>query len=132
MTKHDTFGAFAEKVSSIVGDHGLNLLINNAGVMLKSLNDESSFSRMAEAYDINTISPLMLTEAFLPLVKKSSAVVPSKRFSLRNAAVVNVSSLAGCLQSRTVERLDLLNKVLFKTRDMYAYSCSKVKNQFPS
>ena len=119
-------------MSAIVGDVGLNLLINNAGILVKPRKDESSFSTMAEVYETNTVSPLMLTEAFLPLLKKSSAVVVDKTYSLSNATVVNFSSLAGSLQTKTTENLDQFTKIASKTRDMYAYACSKVKTSYTS
>ena len=131
MTKHDTFGAVAEKVSSIVGDGGLNLLINNAAVLLKTPVGECPFSKMSEEYETNTISPLMLTEALLPLLKRASVVVPNMTYCLSNPAVVNVSSIGGSLETRTVERLAHFDQVGFKSRDMYAYSCSKVKTSCP-
>ena len=121
MNKHDIFGAVAEKVSSIVGDHGLNLLINNAAVLLKPKNDESSFSKMTEVYETNVVSTLMLTEAFLPLLKKASVAVSNKTYSLSNATVVNISSVGGSLQAQNAENLDQFNQAGFKTRDMYAY-----------
>lgn len=127
MTKHDTFSAVVEKVSSIVGDDGLNLLINNAAVFLKPQNDESSFSKMAEVYETNVVSPLILTEALLPLLKKGSAVVSDKIYYLSNAAIVNVSSIGGSLQQQEAANLDQFKQFGFEMRNMYGYCCSKVK-----
>jgi len=86
-------------VSSMVGDDGLNLLINNAGVHIR---DGSKFPNIVREtvnrqFDVNATSPLMLTQAFFPLLKKAADKQPSSPMSISKAAIVNISSKAGSL-----------------------------------
>lgn len=119
---HASFGDVAEEVSSIVGDMGLNLLINNAGVSPRStrINFVSS-EQMAETFAVNTISPLMLTKAFLPLLKSAASLqTEDEEFCIKNSAVVNVSSVLGSIASNIGDR----------SGGLYPYRCSKVNNYF--
>ena len=63
VLNHETFVDVAEEVSSLVGENGLNLLINNAAVSPRStrINFVTS-QQMAETFAVNTTSPLMLTK----------------------------------------------------------------------
>lgn len=63
VLNHETFVDVAEEVSSIVGENGLSLLINNAAISPRStrINFVTS-EQMAETFAVNTISPLMLTK----------------------------------------------------------------------
>jgi NAD(P)-dependent dehydrogenase (short-subunit alcohol dehydrogenase family) len=69
------------------GDH-LDVLINNAGILDE---DDASIAdlpaeRLRRMFETNTIGPLRVTQAFLPLLRKSAS-----------ARIVNVSSGAGQL-----------------------------------
>jgi NAD(P)-dependent dehydrogenase (short-subunit alcohol dehydrogenase family) len=50
-------------VKAQVKDDGLNLLINNAGIILKDNRNLETVTpeAMRECYDVNTIAPLMIT-----------------------------------------------------------------------
>lgn len=122
---HGTFKDVAEEVWSIVGDSGLNLLINNAGVSPRSTRiGFVTAEQMAETMAVNTISPLMLTKAFLPLLK--AAATPSDvegeedACCIRNAAVINMSSILGSIASNFGDH----------SGGLYPYRCSKVS--YPS
>ena len=50
-------------VSEIVGDHGLNLLINNAGVAPKSTRiTQVKWQQMVDTYLVNSVAPVMLSK----------------------------------------------------------------------
>lgn len=79
-------------VEAKLGASGLNLLINNAGIMrYKGLIDTTA-EDMMEQYKVNTIAPLMLTKAFLPLLKKAADSCKDKPMSCSKAAIINVST----------------------------------------
>ncbi|XP_064579216.1 C-signal-like [Zonotrichia leucophrys gambelii] len=91
--------AAAAKVGEHLGGSGLNLLINNAGVLkAKSLDDEM-LQDMTETYTTNTAGPLLMGQAFLPLLKKAAQGSPGSGLSCNKAAIVNISSIAGSIAS---------------------------------
>ena len=57
----------------MVGDAGLNLLINNAGVLHRSKRlDDVSVDDMRQAFETNTIGPLFFAKALLPMLKAAA------------------------------------------------------------
>lgn len=60
-----TFAAVVNEVAKIVGESGLDILINNAGILLpKNKNnsiDDIKKDDMMETYKINAVAPLLLT-----------------------------------------------------------------------
>jgi len=95
-TKFETFEKKAQEVESIVGDEGLNVLINNAAIHMHvtSVNDITAENLISQ-YLTNTVGPIMLTKAFIPLLKKAAAKNHSLPLGVARAAVVNVSSVLG-------------------------------------
>lgn len=66
MTKIDSFPDVAKKVESIVGENGLNVLINNAGVAM-DMNHLSSIKNLTPedysyVFSINVYGPIFLTK----------------------------------------------------------------------
>ncbi|MFX1253356.1 MAG: SDR family oxidoreductase [Promethearchaeota archaeon] len=83
-----------DMISKQVND--LDLLINNAGIIS---GDEKNPSVLGEIYKedfgkvllVNSISPLLMSEKFLPLLEKG-----------KNAKIVNITSMNGSIAKRTV------------------------------
>ncbi|CAH0386013.1 unnamed protein product [Bemisia tabaci] len=102
VTKFNTFDSVVSKVSEIVGEKGLTLLINNAGAYgimgrLEKIDPEV-YTKILE---VNCVAPVMVTRAFLPLLKQSAATNASKHddgLSLTRAAVINISSIFGSIK----------------------------------
>ena len=86
VTEPANIKAAVEAVSHLV-DH-VDVIINNAGILEQ--HDDSIFDlpaeRLRRMFDTNTIGPLLVTQAFLSLLRKSAA-----------GRIINVSSGAGQL-----------------------------------
>ncbi|RMZ82561.1 hypothetical protein DV738_g1478, partial [Chaetothyriales sp. CBS 135597] len=67
VTLDETVEAAAQQVGAKFGR--LDGLVNNAGVSSKSA---SSVTQLRENLAVNTVGPVLVTEAFLPLLKKSA------------------------------------------------------------
>ncbi|XP_010070918.1 PREDICTED: uncharacterized oxidoreductase C663.06c-like, partial [Pterocles gutturalis] len=71
-----------------LGGSGLNLLINNAGIIkMKSLESET-VEDMTQTYRTNTIGPLLLGQELLPLLKKAAQGSPGSALSCSRAAII--------------------------------------------
>ncbi|KFO97299.1 hypothetical protein N300_07062, partial [Calypte anna] len=104
------------RVGEKLGGLGLTLLINNAGMMKPLYIDAETLESMSEVYTTNTIGPLLLGQAFLPLLKKAAQGSPGSALSCSKAAIINISSSAGSIASP--EAFELIHVV--------SYRCSKV------
>ncbi|NWT44238.1 CITE dehydrogenase, partial [Chroicocephalus maculipennis] len=95
----DSIKAAAARVGEQLGGSGLNLLINNAGIAKLSLLDSETLENMTQVYTTNTVGPLLLGQAFLPLLKKAAQGSPGSGLSCSKAAIVNMSSNGGSIAS---------------------------------
>nr|XP_021396741.1 uncharacterized protein LOC110476260 [Lonchura striata domestica] len=91
--------AAAAKVGEHLGGSGLNLLINNAGIVKLNTLDTETFEDMREIYTTNTVGPLLMGQAFLPLLKKAAQGSPGSELSCSKAAIINMSSIGGSIAS---------------------------------
>ncbi|XP_015266926.1 PREDICTED: C-factor-like isoform X2 [Gekko japonicus] len=89
--------AAAAKVTEHLQGAGLNLLLNNAGILRLSTLESETAEDMAEVYKTNVIGPMTVTQAFLPLLRKASQESLQKGMSCSKAAIVNVSSVLGSI-----------------------------------
>ncbi|XP_015266923.1 PREDICTED: C-factor-like isoform X1 [Gekko japonicus] len=89
----------AAKVTEKLQGAGLNLLINNAAIVRPNTLELETAEDMAEVYKTNLIGSMVVTQAFLPLLRKASQESPQKGMSCSKAAIVNVSSEAGSITS---------------------------------
>ncbi|XP_072242664.1 C-signal-like isoform X3 [Leuresthes tenuis] len=100
-----------EEVQSIVGNNGLNCLINNAAIGFSTSINSVTPEVMMRTFQVNSVAPLFVTKAFLPLLQTAAA--KSIGMGIHRAAVINVSSVLGSIE---------LNCGDFKS---YAYRTSK-------
>uniref|UniRef100_A0A669R4S1 C-factor n=1 Tax=Phasianus colchicus TaxID=9054 RepID=A0A669R4S1_PHACC len=107
--------AAAASVGERLKGSGLNLLINNAGIGNNNSLDNETLDDMLHVYTTNTIAPLLLGQAFLPLLKKAAQGNPGSGLSCSKAAIINMSSTAGSIQ-------DLY---LWQYGQALSYRCSK-------
>ena len=94
VTNHAAYPDIVSQVEKVVGEEGLNLLINNAGVLPDPRGTEVTPELMRQGFEVNTIAPLFITKAFLPLLRAANAK--------NNAAPVGVSRAAAILMSTAV------------------------------
>ncbi|KFO88082.1 C-factor, partial [Buceros rhinoceros silvestris] len=85
-----------KEVEEIVGDKGLNCLINNAGINVLASLEEVTAETMLTIYETNTVAQLMVTKAFLPLLRRAAQL--STGMGCHRAAIINMSSLAASMQ----------------------------------
>lgn len=65
----DTYQQFAKQVHEIVGEEGIDLLVNNAGIYVRGNLETITSEGMVNNFEVNAVAPLMLTKALLPLLK---------------------------------------------------------------
>ncbi|XP_059204971.1 C-signal-like [Centropristis striata] len=87
----------AQQVGSVVGAEGLNLLINNAGVLAKGNLQETSQEDMQNAFNTNILGPMYMIKEFLPLLQAAAKASGLSGMSTCKAAVVNITSLLGSM-----------------------------------
>ncbi|KAM3961795.1 LOW QUALITY PROTEIN: SDR family oxidoreductase sniffer [Aphomia sociella] len=98
VTKTSTFEEVATNVSQVVGEKGLNLLINNAGVATKYTKIHMvKPEQLLENLTVNTIAPIILTKSLLPLLKQAAQSNSDKPIGIQRAAVINMSSVLGSI-----------------------------------
>lgn len=80
----------------IVGDRRLDILVNNAGVLgpTRQSTLDMDFEGWLHAFEINTIAPLRVVQAFLPNLRQSDA-----------ARILTVSSRMGSLAYNRSDRI---------------------------
>ncbi|XP_073172748.1 C-signal-like isoform X2 [Lepidochelys kempii] len=94
-----------KEVEEILGDKGLNCLINNAGINVVASLEEVTAETMLTIYETNTVAQLMVTKAFLPLLRKAAQL--STGMGCHRAAIINMSSLAASMQLVTANEMFL-------------------------
>ncbi|MBY9000207.1 MAG: SDR family oxidoreductase [Candidatus Heimdallarchaeota archaeon] len=73
----------------------INLLINNAGIISGNEKEGPPFGELnkedfSKVYQVNTVSPILISEKFLPLLK-----------DVNEPKIVNISSMSGSISNRT-------------------------------
>ncbi len=85
----------AEKVRDIVErEHGeLHLLVNNAGASWRGTFADTGWANIERHMKLDFEAPVRLTEALLPLIRRTAAAAPAGT-PARHVAIVNVASTA--------------------------------------
>lgn len=65
----DTYEQFSKQIYEIVGEDGLDLLVNNAGIYVRGSLETITHEGMINNFQVNAVAPLMLTKALLPSLK---------------------------------------------------------------
>jgi len=114
LRNFNEFSGKSNDVEKVTKGQGLNLLINNAGISTKfsRLQNTLKVEQLVENFVINTVAPIMLTKAMLPLLKIAATNNAGHPISIERAAVVNISSVLGSISQN-------------KDGGFYPYRCSK-------
>jgi NAD(P)-dependent dehydrogenase (short-subunit alcohol dehydrogenase family) len=83
VTDAASIQATAEEVAAVVGEAGLDALVNNAGTTLPRPVEHLPLEGFREQLEVNLVGPLAVTQALLPLLRRG------------RGRVVNVTSAAG-------------------------------------
>ncbi|KAB5574934.1 hypothetical protein PHYPO_G00214780 [Pangasianodon hypophthalmus] len=92
----------AVEVEQIVQEDGLNCLINNAGINVIADFETVTAEKMLENFHTNSVGPLMITKAMLPMLKRAAA--KGVGMGIHRAAVINMTSLLGSVELNWGER----------------------------
>ncbi|KAF7699100.1 C-factor [Silurus meridionalis] len=92
----------AVEVEQIVQKDGLNCLINNAGINIIANFETVTAEKMLENFHTNSVGPLMITKAMLPMLKLAAANAVG--MGIHRAAVINMTSLLGSVELNWGER----------------------------
>ncbi|XP_070616492.1 C-signal-like [Erythrolamprus reginae] len=115
VTKLESIEAVQKEVGKCVGEGGLTILYNNAGIVSRSDLQTENAKDMMRVYSVNTIGPLQMSQAFLPLLKKAARRSPCQGLSASKAAIINMSS-----NGASIELV-----AYFDQYQIFAYRCAK-------
>ncbi|GMR62669.1 hypothetical protein PMAYCL1PPCAC_32864 [Pristionchus mayeri] len=97
VTDEHSVACAVEKVAEIVGENGLDLLINNAGILrCLVLDGEVSKADVMEQFEVNAFAPLLVANKFHGLLKRAAEVKGSSQ-------IANISSAFGSLELAMTE-----------------------------
>ncbi|HEU4683558.1 MAG TPA: SDR family oxidoreductase [Nitrospira sp.] len=83
VTDPDSIAAAAAEIRELVGQVGLNGLVNNAGIAIGSPLEVVPLEALRKQLEVNVIGQIAVTQAFLPLLRQA------------RGRVVNMGSIAG-------------------------------------
>ncbi|XP_072921678.1 C-signal-like isoform X1 [Hemitrygon akajei] len=98
----DSIQTSAEEIQKLLKNDGLNLLINNAAINIDGGLNDITPEMMTKTHTINVIGPMMVTKAFLPALMKAAQLSDEPGFSSKKAAVINMSSIMGSMETFSV------------------------------
>ncbi|CAJ0603902.1 unnamed protein product [Cylicocyclus nassatus] len=102
VTSDESINNLYPQVEKIVGDRGLTVLINNAGIFVKYFtNQEPNRADLIKNFDTNTAGVAVLTQKFLPLIRKAASQISTDEFSVDRAAILNISSGVASIADNT-------------------------------
>ena len=86
-------------VSKALNGSGLNSIINVAGLLYEVPLLESSAKEMIDQFCVNSVGPLLISKAFLPLLKQAAKETSdTKDLSWSRSSILNISALVGSNQ----------------------------------
>jgi len=102
----EKYDELVAKVEATTKGAGVNLLINNSAVLNRENN--GSLSQLLKddlmyQFEVNTVAPMMLCKAFLPLLEKASDQAGGEGVApgISRAVILNISSNVGSVGDNT-------------------------------
>ncbi|GFS78787.1 uncharacterized protein NPIL_325391 [Nephila pilipes] len=96
VTKAKSIQSARKKIEEVVGNRGLNLLINNEEAVKPKIVPEVNEENLMFHFNTNTVGPIMMLQEMFPLLKKSSELKKAG-LEVSRAAVLNISSMKGSI-----------------------------------
>uniref|UniRef100_A0A087Y8T2 Uncharacterized protein n=1 Tax=Poecilia formosa TaxID=48698 RepID=A0A087Y8T2_POEFO len=93
VSSEQSTSSASEQVQSILGNSGLNCLINNAAIGFSTNISTVTPEAMMTMFQVYTVAPLFVTKAFLPLLQTAAA----NGMGIHRAAIINMSSVLGSI-----------------------------------
>ncbi|XP_065181547.1 C-signal-like [Sycon ciliatum] len=122
VTDQDTIKKAAQFVETIVGDDGLNVLVNNSGVAARQMSlDDLTFETLDYHLKANTIGPILVLKGFHALLKRAAEVNKDMPLGWKRGAVLYLSSMLASLELAD----NGITSVENPTFRMYSYRASK-------
>uniref|UniRef100_A0A3B3WI39 Uncharacterized protein n=1 Tax=Poecilia mexicana TaxID=48701 RepID=A0A3B3WI39_9TELE len=97
VSSEQSTSSASEQVQSILGNSGLNCLINNAAIGFSTNISTVTPEAMMTMFQVYTVAPLFVTKAFLPLLQTAAAKSGDPGMGFHRAAVINMSSVLGSI-----------------------------------
>lgn len=97
VMQFDSFKSFGEKVFTIVGNKGLNVLFHNAGIVFDKYGKLENVTEgmLTTQFLTNTVGPVLLTKELTKYVKMAADDNKSLPLGINKAAVLFMSSSLG-------------------------------------
>jgi len=116
VTKHEDIVAVRRVVEQKVGEKGLTLLINNAGIAEPLGFPNVTEENLLKHFTVNTVGPTMVFQEMLPSLQKAAAANKAiDGMSATRAAVLNLTSMVGSITKTGVEFIEDIVAIGYKT-----------------
>ncbi|KAF8772041.1 C-factor-like [Argiope bruennichi] len=103
VTRPEEIEVAKKLIEDTVGERGLNLLINNAGVAQVQMFPNVTPENLEFHFKVNTEGPLLVLQAMLPSLEKAAQLKgEGGAMSASRAAVLNMTSMAGSITNAGV------------------------------
>ncbi|XP_054714053.1 C-factor-like isoform X1 [Uloborus diversus] len=99
MIEFDQYQEVVSKIHANIQSGGVNLLINNAGMMLKDKLTSVTKENILDSFHLNSVAPVLFAKALYPLLKAAD----NNAFPLKvgKSAILNISAHLGSIEENT-------------------------------
>ena len=102
ITSQESVDGAHEKISALLGDQGINLLVNNAAVLIQSeCPTSTSTEDFSTSFDVNVVGTHRVTVKFSEFLFKAADQNSDVDIGCNRAFCLNVSSSVGSIENTT-------------------------------